>query len=289
MVAGGCPILNTAIEADDTNPELRDRARHSMTLWHRLIGRIVKDGKAAGTVRADVDPYDLASLLTASLEGGVMLSRLYDDGAYMDRVIAHFIDHIETLRPQRARSDRSEDDCHDRTPDLPTQEGVRTRTITWTDPARGRFALRGKDGLDQLPRSHAATRHRRPIAAVLGIRHRRGANAAASCSPSSADEMHENPMGTMHGGIVATLVDSAMGCAVFSMLPAGTAYTTLELKTNYVRPIVQNTGVVRAEGRVVHIGGRVATTEARVVDADGTLYAHATSTCLITRPKGGVS
>ena len=101
VVAGGCPILNTAIEADDTNPALRDRARHSMTLWHRLIGRIVKDGKAAGTVRADVDPYDLASLLTASLEGGVMLSRLYDDGAYMDRVISHLIAHVETLRPQR--------------------------------------------------------------------------------------------------------------------------------------------------------------------------------------------
>ena len=88
-----------------------------------------------------------------------------------------------------------------------------------------------------------------------------------------ADEMHENPMGTMHGGIIATLVDSAMGCAVFSMLPAGTAYTTLELKTNYVRPIVQTTGVVRAEGRVVHPGGRVATTEATVHDEHGTLYA----------------
>jgi uncharacterized protein (TIGR00369 family) len=91
-------------------------------------------------------------------------------------------------------------------------------------------------------------------------------------------------MGTMHGGIVATLVDSAMGCAVLSMLPAGTSYTTLELKTNYVRPIVQTTGRVRAEGRVVHLGGRVATTEAQVVDDAGTLYAHATSTCLVTRP-----
>jgi AcrR family transcriptional regulator len=101
VVAGGCPILNTAIEADDTNPALKARARHSMTLWHRLIGRIVKDGKAAGTVRADVDPYDLASLLTASLEGGVMLSRLYDDGTHMDRVIAHLIAHVDSLRPPR--------------------------------------------------------------------------------------------------------------------------------------------------------------------------------------------
>ena len=104
VVAGGCPILNTAIEADDTNPELLDRARHSMTQWHRLIGRIVKDGKAAGTVRADIDPYDLASFLTASLEGGVFLSRLFGDGAHMDRVIAHLLDHTETLRPPRKES-----------------------------------------------------------------------------------------------------------------------------------------------------------------------------------------
>jgi uncharacterized protein (TIGR00369 family) len=90
----------------------------------------------------------------------------------------------------------------------------------------------------------------------------------------------------MHGGIIASLVDSAMGCAVFSMLPVGTAYSTLELTTNYVRPIVQTTGVVRAEGRVVHLGGSVATTEATVKDEHGTLYAHATSTCLIKRRPG---
>lgn len=88
----------------------------------------------------------------------------------------------------------------------------------------------------------------------------------------------------MHGGIVATLVDSAMGCAVFSMLPVGTAYTTVELKTNYVRPIVQTTGRIHAEGRVVHLGGRVATTDAQVIDDAGTLYAHATSTSLVMRP-----
>ena len=78
-IEGGCPIMNTAIEADDTHPELRARARESMTLWHRLVGRIVKDGKAEGTLRADIDPYALASTITASLEGALMLSNLYDD------------------------------------------------------------------------------------------------------------------------------------------------------------------------------------------------------------------
>jgi uncharacterized protein (TIGR00369 family) len=98
-----------------------------------------------------------------------------------------------------------------------------------------------------------------------------------------ADEVHENPMGTMHGGIIATLVDTAMGCAVSSTLPADAGFTTLELSTNFVRAITQSTGRVHAEGRVVHGGGRVVTTEARVYDDAGTLYAHAKSTCLIQR------
>jgi AcrR family transcriptional regulator len=97
-IDGGCPIMNTAIEADDTHPELRDRARASMTQWHRLIGRIVKDGKAEGSLRDDVDPYALASTITAALEGALMLARLYDDPAHMDRVVDHLISHVETLR-----------------------------------------------------------------------------------------------------------------------------------------------------------------------------------------------
>ena len=92
-------------------------------------------------------------------------------------------------------------------------------------------------------------------------------------------------MGTMHGGVVATLVDTAMGCAVSSTLPVDAAFTTLELSTKFVRAITTATGDVYAEGRVVHAGGRVATTEARVYDDNGELYAHATSTCLIMRGK----
>ncbi len=97
-IDGGCPIMNTAIEADDTHPELRDRARESMTLWHRLVGRIVKDGKAERTLRADIDPYALASTITAALEGGVMLARLYDDPSHMNHVVDHLVRHVHTLR-----------------------------------------------------------------------------------------------------------------------------------------------------------------------------------------------
>ena len=103
VIAGGCPIMNTAIEADDTHPELRERAQASMTLWHRLIGRIVKDGVAANELVPGTDPYALAALLTASLEGGLMLTRLYGDPAFTDRVVEHLIAHVETLRVQTPR------------------------------------------------------------------------------------------------------------------------------------------------------------------------------------------
>jgi AcrR family transcriptional regulator len=97
-IEGGCPIMNTAIEADDTHPDLRNRARESMTRWHRLVGRIVKDGKSAGLLKDDIDPYALASTLTGALEGALMLSRLYDDPSHMDHVVAHLIAHVATLR-----------------------------------------------------------------------------------------------------------------------------------------------------------------------------------------------
>jgi uncharacterized protein (TIGR00369 family) len=88
----------------------------------------------------------------------------------------------------------------------------------------------------------------------------------------------------VHGGLASTLCDSAMGCAIQSTLPAGVGYTTLELKVNFVRPLTTATGLVLCEGKVINIGGRVGTAEARVTDRAGKLYAHATCTCLIMRP-----
>ena len=94
-------------------------------------------------------------------------------------------------------------------------------------------------------------------------------------------EFHYNPIGVVHGGLAATLLDSAMGCAVHSMLPEGRAYTTLELKVNYVRALKRGLGRVRAIGKVIHLGGKVATAEGTVVDGAGKLYAHGTTTCLL--------
>jgi uncharacterized protein (TIGR00369 family) len=92
---------------------------------------------------------------------------------------------------------------------------------------------------------------------------------------------HYNPLGSVHGGWFATLLDSALGCAVHTTLPAGKGYTTLELKVNLVRALSDRVPLVRAEGRVVHGGKQVATADARLVGHDGKLYAHATTTCLI--------
>ena len=94
-------------------------------------------------------------------------------------------------------------------------------------------------------------------------------------------ERHYNPLGTVHGGWFATLLDSALGCSVHTALPAGKSYTTLELKVNMLRALTRKVGLVRAEGRVIHVGGQVATAEARLVDTAGKLYAHATTTCLV--------
>jgi uncharacterized protein (TIGR00369 family) len=92
---------------------------------------------------------------------------------------------------------------------------------------------------------------------------------------------HYNPIGSVHGGYAATLLDSAMGCAVHSALPAGKIYTTLTLEIKYVKAMSEKTGPVRAEGRVVQLGGRQATAEGFLRDADGVLYAHGTSTCMV--------
>jgi uncharacterized protein (TIGR00369 family) len=96
---------------------------------------------------------------------------------------------------------------------------------------------------------------------------------------------HLNPMGTIHGGWYATLLDSALGCAVHTMMSAGHGYTTAELGVNLVRAIGPKVTRVRAEGKVIHCGRQLATAEGRIVGPDGTLYAHATTTCLVFEMK----
>jgi uncharacterized protein (TIGR00369 family) len=101
------------------------------------------------------------------------------------------------------------------------------------------------------------------------------------------EEFHYNPIGVVHGGLAATLLDSAMGCAVHSTLPAGTGYTTLEVKVNFARAITRATGRVLCEGTLIHAGRTVATAEGRVFAEDtGKLLAHGTTTCLLFTTNG---
>ena len=92
---------------------------------------------------------------------------------------------------------------------------------------------------------------------------------------------HYNPLGSVHGGIAATLLDSVMGCCIHTTLKAGIGYTTVEIKVNYVRAMTDKTGPVKAEGKVINTGSRIATSEGRLTDTKGRLLAHGTTTCLI--------
>jgi len=162
------------------------------------------------------------------------------------------------------------------------EEG-RTRTITWEDPTESVQIGKNISGIAYLKAMQSGELPPPPIAVLMNmwITEVSEGRVVFAAEPS---EYHYNPLGTVHGGVMATLLDSALGCAVQSMLPAGTSYTTLELKVNYLRPITAKTGTVYAEGKIIHVGGRIATAEGRLTDARGKLYAHGTTTCIILRP-----
>ena len=141
-------------------------------------------------------------------------------------------------------------------------------------------------GLELLRAIAAGEAPGAPIAELMGFEpvEAEEGRVVFACVP---EHRHYNPIGTVHGGLAATLLDSAMGCAVHTTLPAGVGYTTLELKVNFTRPITSETGRVLCEGSVVHRGGRVATAEGRVVaEGSGKLLAHGTTTCLIASLNG---
>jgi uncharacterized protein (TIGR00369 family) len=156
----------------------------------------------------------------------------------------------------------------------------RTRTYSWVPPEDILSRASGMSGLEALQLVAAGELPPPPIAETLGfgsIEVEEG-RATFTVEPS---EFHYNPIGVVHGGLALALLDSAMGCAVHSTLAAGIAYTTLEVKANFVRPLTSSTGPIRCTGTVVHGGRTVATAEGRIVDEAGKLYAHGTSTLLI--------
>ncbi|QMU30898.1 PaaI family thioesterase [Adhaeribacter radiodurans] len=93
--------------------------------------------------------------------------------------------------------------------------------------------------------------------------------------------LHNNSINTVHGGVISAILDTAMGCALHSTLPAGTSYTTIELKTNFLRAVTLKSGELRAIGKIIYLGGQTALTEAQLLDTQNRLFAHGVSTCLI--------
>ena len=164
-----------------------------------------------------------------------------------------------------------------------TNTSERSVKVSWEDPRKLGEAARGLTGLEFLNKIVSGELPPPPIAALMNFElvELSEGHAIFAVEPK---EYHYNPIGVVHGGLAATLLDSAMGCAVHSTLPAGVGYTTLEIKVNFVRPITADTGRVRAEAKLIHLGGRTATAEGRVIDEAGKLYAHATTTSLILRP-----
>lgn len=156
----------------------------------------------------------------------------------------------------------------------------RMLTVTWQDPMPLAQAARTLSGIEFLRAVRDGKLPPAPIQQLIGMRLAEVDEGRAVWELAPA-EQHYNPIGVVHAGIAATLLDSAMACAVHSTLPAGKGYTTLEFKVNLVRGVTLKAGVLRASAKVVHGGKSTATAEGRLEDASGALYAHATTTCII--------
>jgi uncharacterized protein (TIGR00369 family) len=161
-----------------------------------------------------------------------------------------------------------------------------SRTATWEDPLPALERSRAMSGLEFLQAIGDGELPWPPVHQLLGFEGESFAVGRVVMAFVPA-EHHYNPLGVVHGGVITTLLDSVMGCAVQTKLPAGEGYTTLDINVSFVRAVTTKTGRVRGIGELIHFGRRVATTRAELLDGDGRLYAHATSTCMILRPEGG--
>jgi uncharacterized protein (TIGR00369 family) len=160
---------------------------------------------------------------------------------------------------------------------------TRTRTFTWQDPAATAAEGLALAGLDYIRAIMDRTLPAPPIAELLGFEIVEAEEGRAVFALEPAEWMY-NPIGMVHGGIAATILDSCMGCAVHTTLPAGVGYSTTDLQVRYVRSMSDASGRVLAEGRVVHAGGRTATAEGRLfTESEEKLIAHGSTGCAILR------
>jgi uncharacterized protein (TIGR00369 family) len=158
---------------------------------------------------------------------------------------------------------------------------VRERTYQWHNPTPASAAVGGSSGLEMLRRMIAGELPPPPIMSTLDFdRIEAGAEGLVTFF-MTPQEFHYNVLGTVHGGVIATLLDSATGCAVHTTLPAGMAYTSLDLNTRFLRAVTVDSGQLRCEGSVTSRGRQTALGKAHLYDSADRLVAHATSTCLL--------
>lgn len=168
---------------------------------------------------------------------------------------------------------------------MKTEQNKRTRTVSWEDPFIVPSAAAGRSGMEVLRDVFSGKLPPPPITHTLGFRGVSVEEGRAVFEGEPGEHLY-NPIGSVHGGFAMALLDSAMGCAIHTTLRAGEIYTTLEVKTNFVRPITAGTGLVRCEGVVIHRGGKIATAEGKLVAVEsGKLLAHGTTTCLVIAAK----
>ena len=169
------------------------------------------------------------------------------------------------------------------TPDATT--GSRQHSFGWDDPTPTVMAGIERSGLEIWQAIAAGELPRPPVGALVDFSIPHVEEGRIAFAAPTAEWML-NPLGTVHGGVITTMLDSAVGCAVHTTLPVGVGYTTLEIKVNFLRAVPADAGNLIAEGKVVHRGGTVATAEGRLTsESDGRLLAHATTTCLILKPR----
>jgi uncharacterized protein (TIGR00369 family) len=158
---------------------------------------------------------------------------------------------------------------------------ARTRTYSWVDPRELDKLGRGMDGLEFTRHLlEAGEQGRMPIASTIGFRLAEVELGRVVLVGEIGEHLY-NPIGMVHGGVAATLLDSASGSAVHTTVPAGAGYTTLDLTVHYLRPITADTGTVRAIGTVINRGRRTALANAELWDSNDRLLAHATSSCMV--------
>ncbi|MFB9177353.1 PaaI family thioesterase [Dactylosporangium sucinum] len=161
-----------------------------------------------------------------------------------------------------------------------TQPGVRSRTFEWSDPMLNAAELGRRSGLELLQAMGRGELAAPPIMHLLGSG-RLEAEHGRVVVTLEPQEYHYNPLGSVHGGVLATLLDTAAACAVHSTLPAGVGYTSLDLTTKFLRPAAIASGLLTCEGTVISKGRRTALAQSQITDARGSLVAHATSTCML--------